>query len=159
MLARLVGAVFLVPFLWFLWRGWIAPHLQVRLWTIFGFGAALGAVGWWMVASGLAGRVDGVAVSAGLPSDARLRDLRGHRVDRARARAARARRGAAARSGRRAMVLLALVIVQIYLGALVSGLRAGLIYNTWPLIDGSLMPDSARLFFHAPAWRNCSRIR
>ena len=51
-------------------------------------------------------------------------------------------------------MLLGLVIVQIYLGALVSGLRAGLIYNTWPLIDGSLVPDGARLFFIAPAWRN-----
>ena len=51
-------------------------------------------------------------------------------------------------------MLLGLVIVQIYLGALVSGLRAGLIYNTWPLIDGSLVPDAARLFFIAPTWRN-----
>ena len=47
-----------------------------------------------------------------------------------------------------------LVILQIYLGALVAGLRAGLIYNTWPLIDGSLLPDSSRLFFEAPLWRN-----
>ena len=53
-----------------------------------------------------------------------------------------------------ALALLALVIVQIYLGALVAGLRAGLIYNTWPLIDGSLIPDSSRLFFHTPLWRN-----
>ena len=37
------------------------------------------------------------------------------------------------------------VILQIYLGALVSGLRAGLIYNTWPLIDGSLVPEGSRL--------------
>ena len=57
MLARLVGVVFLLPFLWFLWRGWIEPHLQARLWTIFGLGAVLAAVGWWMVASGLTDRV------------------------------------------------------------------------------------------------------
>jgi cytochrome c oxidase assembly protein subunit 15 len=44
--------------------------------------------------------------------------------------------------------------VQIYLGALVSGLRAGLIYNTWPLIDGSLVPAGSRLFFESPWWRN-----
>jgi len=44
-----------------------------------------------------------------------------------------------------AKFLLALVLVQIYLGALVAGLRAGLIYNTWPLIDGRL----------APAHRSC----
>ena len=47
-----------------------------------------------------------------------------------------------------------LVLVQIYLGALVAGLRAGLIYNTWPLIDGSFIPDAARLLHETPAWRN-----
>src|ERR1700704_1490713 len=57
MLARLVGGVFLLPFLWFLWRDAIEPGLRARLWTIFGLGAALGAVGWWMVSSGLADRV------------------------------------------------------------------------------------------------------
>ena len=57
LLARLVGAAFLLPFLFFLWRGWIEPGLRARLWTLFGAGALLGAVGWWMVSSGLAGRV------------------------------------------------------------------------------------------------------
>jgi cytochrome c oxidase assembly protein subunit 15 len=47
-----------------------------------------------------------------------------------------------------------LAIVQIYLGALVAGLRAGLIYNTWPLIDGSFIPSAANLFFDHPLWRN-----
>ena len=51
-------------------------------------------------------------------------------------------------------ILLVLVFVQIYLGALVAGLRAGLIYNTWPLIDGALVPDAARLLFETPLWRN-----
>ena len=50
--------------------------------------------------------------------------------------------------------LLGLVLVQIYLGALVAGLDAGLIYNTWPLIDGCLIPPAERLWFAAPAWRN-----
>jgi cytochrome c oxidase assembly protein subunit 15 len=49
LLARLVGAAFLLPFLLFLWRGWIEPGLRARLWTLFGAGAALGSVGWWMV--------------------------------------------------------------------------------------------------------------
>jgi cytochrome c oxidase assembly protein subunit 15 len=53
-----------------------------------------------------------------------------------------------------ALAVLVLVVLQIYLGALVSGLRAGLIYNTWPLIDGSLVPEGSRLFFYAPLWRN-----
>ena len=53
--------MFLLPFLLFLWRGWIEPRLRARLWTIFGLGAALGAVGWWMVASGLAERASSVS--------------------------------------------------------------------------------------------------
>jgi cytochrome c oxidase assembly protein subunit 15 len=53
-----------------------------------------------------------------------------------------------------AMTLLVLVLAQIYLGALVAGLHAGLIYNTWPLIDGSFIPDASWLFFDHPLWRN-----
>jgi heme a synthase len=58
------------------------------------------------------------------------------------------------RLGITAGVLLALVVAQIYLGALVAGLRAGLIYNTWPLIDGNLVPSAADLLFDRPLWRN-----
>jgi cytochrome c oxidase assembly protein subunit 15 len=50
--------------------------------------------------------------------------------------------------------LVALTFVQLYLGALVAGLRAGKIYNTWPDIDGALIPSAARLFFETPWWRN-----
>ena len=52
------------------------------------------------------------------------------------------------------VALLVLTFVQLYLGALVAGLRAGRIYNTWPDIDGALIPSAARLFFEAPWWRN-----
>ena len=64
----------------------------------------------------------------------------------------RRRHPGAIRAG--AVGLLVLVLVQIYLGALVAGLRAGYVYNTWPLIDGALVPDAARLFFDVPLWRN-----
>jgi heme a synthase len=153
MLARLVGAAFLIPLLFFLWRGALEPSLRTRLWVIFGFGAALGAVGWWMVASGLA---EGVRVSqyrlafhltlACAIFAAILWTAQGLVPRTPVAAPARIRAGA--------LALLALVLAQIYLGALVSGLRAGLIYNTWPLIDGGLVPDSARLLFEAPLWRN-----
>jgi cytochrome c oxidase assembly protein subunit 15 len=43
---------------------------------------------------------------------------------------------------------------QIYLGALVAGLRAGYVYNTWPLIDGALVPHATDLFSATPRWRN-----
>src|SRR5207244_1690772 len=47
LLGRVVGAVFLLPFLFFLWRGWIEPGLRLRLWAIFALGALQGLVGWW----------------------------------------------------------------------------------------------------------------
>ena len=58
LIARTIGVVFLLPFLWFWWRGSISPGLRNRLWLIFGLGALQGAVGWWMVASGLADRIE-----------------------------------------------------------------------------------------------------
>jgi cytochrome c oxidase assembly protein subunit 15 len=50
--------------------------------------------------------------------------------------------------------LAILVLLQIYLGALVAGLDAGLVFNTWPQIDGGLIPSAERLWFESPWWRN-----
>ena len=52
------------------------------------------------------------------------------------------------------VALLALTFVQLYFGALVAGLRAGRVYNTWPEIDGAFIPSAARLLFEEPWWRN-----
>ena len=102
LLGRLIGVAFLLPFLWFLWKGWIEPGLRPRLWTIFGLGALQGAVGWWMVIVRSRRAAERVAVSAGVPSHARLRHLRDAAVGRAAAQAARSRRAAAAHPARRA---------------------------------------------------------
>jgi cytochrome c oxidase assembly protein subunit 15 len=154
-LGRLVGAAFLLPFLFFLWRGWVAASLRPRLWFIFGLGALQGAVGWWMVASGLADRVEvsqyrlathlllACLIYVALILTAQRLDQRAAPFG---AVPGRIRAGAVA--------LLVLVLAQIYLGALVAGLRAGYAYNTWPLIDGALVPDAARLLFETPLWRN-----
>ncbi len=153
LLARLVGGAFLLPLLWFLWRGWIEPRLRARLWTIFALGATLGAVGWWMVASGLADRVS--------VSQYRLAFhltlacvIFAAIVWTAQGLVPRAPIAVPARLRAGAMAILALIGAQIYLGALVAGLRAGLVYNTWPLIDGAVVPDASRLFFDDPPWRN-----
>src|ERR1700716_864768 len=58
LLGRLIGAAFLLPFLWFLARGRVEARFRPRRRLVFGLGASQGAVGWWMVASGLAGRVE-----------------------------------------------------------------------------------------------------
>ena len=153
LLGRLIGVVFLVPLLWFLWRGWIEPGLRARLWLIFGLGALQGAVGWWMVASGLVHRVEVsqyrlathlvlacVIYIAILWTALRLGE--------------EPRETPPARIRVVAVGLLILVLGQIYLGALVAGLRAGYVYNTWPLIDGGLFPDTSQLFLAKPLWRN-----
>jgi heme a synthase len=155
LLGRVIGVAFLLPFVWFLWRGWIEPGLRARLWAIFGLGALQGAVGWWMVASGLSDRVEVsqyrlathllLACLIFVAALWTAQSLSNHTADQATV-PRRARLTAAA--------LVVLVLLQLYFGALVAGLRAGLIYNTWPLIDGALIPDSARLFFNTPGWRN-----
>ena len=153
LLARLTGAVFLLPLLVFLWSGAIPPGLRLRLWTIFGTGAALGVVGWWMVSSGL---TQGVSVSqyrlafhltlATMIYAAILWTAQQLADQSASTAPPRLRLGA--------LALAALLLLQIYLGALVAGLDAGLVFNTWPFIDGAFVPSSDRLWFIQPAWRN-----
>jgi cytochrome c oxidase assembly protein subunit 15 len=153
LLARVIGVVFLLPFLWFLWRGEIEPRLQVRLWMIFGLGAALGAVGWWMVSSGLADRVSVSQYRLGFHLTLACA-IYAMVLWTAQQLVPRAPLVVPARIRTSAIALLVLLLVQIYLGALVAGLRAGLSYVTWPLIDGSIVPDASRLFFQQPLWRN-----
>jgi heme a synthase len=153
LLGRVIGVAFLLPFLWFLWRGVLSADLKIRLWLIFGLGALQGAVGWWMVASGLSGRVEvsqyrlathltlAFLIFAGvLWTLRRLIDGPPSAVS--------------SRLKVTGVALLVLTFVQLYLGALLAGLRAGRIYNTWPEIDGALIPSASRLFFEEPWWRN-----
>ena len=153
LLGRAIGAVYLIPFLWFLWRGGLSAELKRRLWLIFALGALQGAVGWWMVASGLSERVEVSQyrlathlVLALLIFAAVVWTLR--RLAEGVSIAGPARLKIAS------VALVVLTFVQLYLGALVAGLRAGLVYNTWPDIDGSLVPAAARLWFETPWWRN-----
>ena len=157
LLGRVIGAAFLLPLLWFLWRGWMEVGFLGRLWLIFGVGALQGFVGWWMVASGLEDRVEvsqyrlavHLTLACGLFAAVlwtAQRPLTAEGEGRGAAAPIRVRATAAG--------LIALVLCQIYLGALVAGLHAGLIYNTWPLIDGGLVPKAPSLFFQEPWWRN-----
>lgn len=153
LLGRVIGLVYLLPFLWFLWSGVLGSELKKRLWVIFGLGGLQGAVGWWMVASGLTKRVEvsqyrlathlvlALVIFAAIVWT--LRQL----TNRAPVAANRRLRITSA-------VLLGLTFLQIYFGALVAGLRAGRVFNTWPEIDGAFIPSAARLFFEEPWWRN-----
>ena len=153
LLGRVIGVAYLLPFLWFLWRGAVSADLRLRLWLIFGLGALQGAVGWWMVASGLSARVE--------VSHYRLAThlvlalfIFAAIVWTLRRQADTPPVAASVRLKITAMALLVLTFVQLYLGALVAGLRAGKVYNTWPDIDGGLIPSAARLWFDQPWWRN-----
>ena len=153
LLGRVIGAAFLLPLLWLIWKGWIEPSLWRRLWLIFGLGAVQGVTGWWMVASGLADRIQvsqyRLAFHLALACAIFAATLwTGQRLMPSR------RSSAATRLRASAVGLVILVLCQIYLGALVAGLHAGLIYNTWPLIDGSLVPQTSQLLFERPWWRN-----
>ena len=90
LLGRVIGVAYLLPFLWFMWRGALAPDLKRRLWLIFGLGALQGAVGWWMVASGLSRACRGFAISSRHASGAGAADFRSDRLDLAAAEAAAA---------------------------------------------------------------------
>jgi cytochrome c oxidase assembly protein subunit 15 len=153
LLGRVIGLAYLLPFLWFLWRGALNADVRRRLWMIFGLGALQGAVGWWMVASGLSQRVEVshyrlathlvlalFIVASIIWTLRRLTD--------------RSPVAASLRLKITSMVIVALTFAQLYLGALVAGLRAGKVYNTWPDIDGGFVPSAARLFFEKPWWRN-----
>jgi cytochrome c oxidase assembly protein subunit 15 len=153
LLGRFIGIAYLLPFLWFLWRGALSTDLKRRLWIIFGLGALQGAVGWWMVASGLTQRVEVSQLRLATHLVLAL-SIYAATVWTLRRLSKRQSVIASPRLKITGLVLLALTFVQLYLGALVAGLRAGRVYNTWPEIDGALIPSAERLFFEDPWWRN-----
>jgi cytochrome c oxidase assembly protein subunit 15 len=142
LLGRLIGVAFLVPFLVFLAAGQIPRRLTGRLAAIFALGAVQGAAGWYMVSSGLVDRLEvsqyrlalhlGLAIlilGALLWVALSLDD------------AADGARTVRPKGANVAAALVVLLFLQIVLGAFVAGLKAGAGYNTWPLMDGRLIPD------------------
>jgi cytochrome c oxidase assembly protein subunit 15 len=136
-LARLIAAILVVPLAFFLFTRQIKAGLLLRLGGLLALGALQGAAGWYMVYSGLSGRVDvsqyRLALHLGLAMA-----IFGALLTLALAPAT------APRPGRRgvgsAALIVALVFLQIVLGAFVAGMKAGLSHNTWPLMDGRLVP-------------------
>jgi heme a synthase len=149
-LGRLIGLVFFLPLVVFWWQGRISRRLGLGLVGLGLLGGLQGAIGWIMVASGLQPGMTAVAplklalhlttaslILAGLVwLAAGERDVPAPAVTR-RLRAT-------------AMLLPFLVLMQVFLGGLVAGSHAGLVYNTWPSMDGDLVPPLDSLFALRP---------
>ena len=137
---RLIGVIFIVPFAWFALRGLLDRGLGLRLLGIFALGGLQGLIGWWMVASGLVDRVDvspyRLAVHLGV-AFLIYALLFWTALDLV---APRQQAAAPERLRRFAWVALAMVSVTVMAGALVAGTKAGLIYNSFPLMGGQLVP-------------------
>jgi cytochrome c oxidase assembly protein subunit 15 len=157
-LGRVIGLVWAVGFVGFLAARKVPPGWTLRLLGLGALGGLQGAIGWWMVASGLEGERISVA-SYRLAMHLGLAflilgliawyvfQLRREEGDLLQARRQR-NAGLVAWGG----VLAGVAFVQILLGALVAGIDAGRGYIDWPLMGGEVFPSAA--FDYVPVWTN-----
>lgn len=152
LLGRVLGVLFAVPFLVFLVQKRFSAQLALPLFVLFLLGGFQGLLGWWMVSSGLTEltSVSQYRLAAHLTAASLLfiallyvpRSLHpGHVAGKVSSQNLWA-----------AGLLLVLVIIQIGAGAFVAGLDAGMGYNTWPLMDGAIIPNGLGAI--QPLWRN-----
>lgn len=152
-LGRVIGLVWALGFVGFLLAGRIPPGWTARLFGLGVLGGAQGALGWWMVSSGLGGEMVSVAsyrlalhlglafVILGLIAWYVLLLAR-REIELMQARRAGERRLKGLATG-----LMHLAFVQILLGALVAGIDAGRAFPTWPDMNGQFFPADA---FYVP---------
>jgi cytochrome c oxidase assembly protein subunit 15 len=155
LLGRLIGVIFLLPMIYFFMKGSVSKLLQPKLLTMFLLGGLQGLLGWYMVKSGLVNdpHVSQYRLTAhlgmafviyafifwtalGLVFPKRLF----HSHDQI------------SFLMRYAYAIPTIVFITVLSGGFVAGLKAGFIYNTFPLMDGKLIPDG--IFALDPLWRN-----
>lgn len=157
-LGRFIGLFFAGGFLF----GLVTRRFSWRLGaSLAGMGLLLGlqgVIGWVMVASGLKPgmiAVEPLDLAAHLLfASLFLVTLVALATSLDEGRAVRAQIAAPLRAARLSKLILGLVVVQVVLGALVAGSHAGLLYNTWPDMDGRLVPPLGELFTAVPWWAN-----
>jgi len=157
-LGRFIGLVWGAGFLWFWLRGQIPTGWTARLLLLGALGGTQGAIGWWMVASGLGEGMVAVAsyrlaVHLGL-AFVILGLIAWYALLLGRSEAAlmQSRRGREAKLFSMSTGLMHFAFLQIILGALVAGIDAGRGYTDWPLMAGQIVPPGA--FELTPLWRN-----
>ncbi|MGA7327936.1 MAG: COX15/CtaA family protein [Rhodomicrobium sp.] len=149
LLGRFIGFVFLLPFLYFLARGSIPRRSIVPIGALFVLGGAQGALGWFMVKSGLSDRVEvsqyrlaaHLALAVAIGGYALWLGLSTREASRP---GSKAEQGTWLKSG--AGLLACLVYLQIIAGAFVAGLKAGHASNTWPLMNGEIIPEGLNVY-------------
>jgi heme a synthase len=142
LLGRLIGIVFAVPLLWLALRREIPRGYGWKLAGLFALGGLQGALGWYMVMSGLSGRTDvsQLRLSAHLIlALAIMGALIWIALDLRRLAATGADRPA--RLTALSAVVLSVLGIQVLLGAWVAGLDAGQVSNSWPLMNGRFFPE------------------
>jgi len=152
-LGRFIGLIYLVGFLVVALRR-LLPARQIA--TLFGMGLLLGlqgAIGWIMVASGLQPGMVAVA-PVKLTLHLTFAGLFFASVVAFATTLTPSRRIEPARGRATAWLILLLLFVQVALGGLVAGSKAGFTFNTWPLMDGALVPPGSLLFAQSPFWEN-----
>ncbi len=165
LLGRVIGLAFGVPLLFFWLRGYLSRGLALKLLGVLFLGALQGGVGWWMVKSGLSERVDvsqyrlaAHLLMASLTFSLLLGLAIGLEKNATRPARAFASTGPKRASSTLitlfAVMVIALVFLQIGMGGLVAGLKAGLTYNSWPLMDGHFIPPWVNLTRLSPLWTN-----
>ena len=148
LLGRILGVVYLLPFLWFVFRYRLPGALTGRLAFLFVLGGLQGALGWYMVKSGLVDEpsVSQYRLAAHLGLAVAIYGMMLYLAAGLRPGPAPRRENA---GGAR---LTMLIFVTMIWGAFVSGLDGGAVYNTFPLMDGHLVPPGALSM--SPLWLN-----
>jgi len=149
-LGRFIGVAFAVPLIFFTFTRRIDRALWPRLFALFILGGLQGALGWYMVASGLVDRVD--VSQYRLAAHLTLAALIFAAILWVAMGIGWNRKYASSRDDWFAVFLLALVLLQIAAGGFVAGLDAGQGYTTWPKMDGQWVPSG--LWEMAPGWKN-----
>ncbi len=153
LLGRLIGLATALPLVFYWMRGALSSKLKLELLGVLALGALQGFVGWWMVKSGLSGRIE--VAQERLAIHLLLASITFAALVWIASSLSRRKLEPAPR----ALFITAIIFVlaglaQIGLGALVAGLRAGRAYNTWPLIDARFIPPLDQLLLLTPSWRN-----
>ena len=140
LLGRLIGLVFAIPLLWFALKRAIPSGYGKRLTVLLALGGFQGAIGWWMVTSGLTVRTDVSHFRLAVHLLTALVILGGLVWTALDLRRLNSQQSPPARLTRFGLTVFIVLFIQLLFGAYTAGLNAGYVSNTWPMMNGSLLP-------------------